>query len=239
MLPTGRIDLHAHLLPGVDDGCETLADSIACGKALVAVGYTHACCTPHIWPSLPHNNRKQIPLAVADLQREYSAAGVRLKLIPGGEMNLRPDTIRLKRDDLITYGLAGRSLLIDLWADRLPSYFDSAIEHLQSFDVRIILAHPARMKAVQSNPSLIDRFIEKGLLLQGNLQCFADPPGSPTREISEQTLRRNRYHVLGSDCHGIDTLPIRLEGLENARRIIGDEALNELTVTRPAQIVGV
>src|SRR4051794_15107533 len=57
----GRIDVHSHLLPGVDDGCASIEDSIACAARMVAAGYTHSFCTPHVWPDLPHNNAGTIP----------------------------------------------------------------------------------------------------------------------------------------------------------------------------------
>ena len=67
----GRIDVHAHLLPGVDDGCADLAESIACGRVLIAAGYSTAFCTPHIWPNLPHNNPPTIAQRTKELQRQY------------------------------------------------------------------------------------------------------------------------------------------------------------------------
>ena len=229
--------MHSHLLPGVDDGCPTLDDSIACAKALVEAGYTHACCTPHVWPSFPHNNRRQIPLAVAELHRQFLSADIPLTLVPGGEMNLRPDTATLTADQIVTYAMADCFLLIDLWADTLPDFVDPAIAHLQSLGLTIILAHPERMKAIQDDPSLVDYFINRGVLLQGNLQCFADPPASATRQTAQRLLNEGRYHVLGSDTHTIGTLKIRLEGLQNVRRMIGDSMVYEMTVHRPRAIV--
>src|SRR5437764_10395566 len=89
----GRIDVHAHLLPAVDDGCPTTADSVACARRLVEAGYTHAFCTPHIWPDLPDNNAKIIRHCVADLQSMYDQQQVPLHLIAGGEIGLRTQTL--------------------------------------------------------------------------------------------------------------------------------------------------
>ena len=233
----GRIDLHSHLLPGIDDGCPTLDDSIACARAMVAAGYTHACCTPHVWPSFPQNNRKQIPIAVAELQNHLLAAGVPLTLIPGGEMNMRPETVDLAKENIVSYAMADRYILIDLWADVLPDFFGPSITHLQSLGFKIILAHPERMRAVQEDPSLATEFIDKGILLQGNLHCFADPPRSANRQTGEQLLVDGLYHVLGSDTHTITTWPARLAGLDQIRRLVGDTKLDEMTIVRPRKIV--
>src|SRR5258706_8043592 len=111
MLPTGRVDVHTHLLPGVDDGCATVEESITCARALVTAGYTHAYCTPHVWPDLPGNNAREIKGRVADLQGAFDDAGVALKLLPGGELNLMSAWPRLgeqARGEVVTYGLLGR-----------------------------------------------------------------------------------------------------------------------------------
>src|ERR1051326_3808231 len=97
-ITSGRIDCHAHLLPGVDDGCADLAESIACARMLVAAGDTHAFCTPHIWPNLPHNNVEQIPQRTVALQRVLDEAAVTLQLLPGGELNLRPEIASMPRE---------------------------------------------------------------------------------------------------------------------------------------------
>jgi protein-tyrosine phosphatase len=233
----GRIDIHSHLLPGVDDGCESLEDSIRCARDLVAAGYTHSFCTPHIWPSFPHNNAAQIVAAVGQLQTSFDAAGVPLSLMPGGELSMRADTLHLLPAELVSYGMAGRYVLIDLWADRLPDFFDPAIKHLQRLRATVILAHPERMRAVQEQPELADYFAEIGVLLQGNLQCFGDRPGSSTRDTAERFLLEDRYFALGSDLHNPRTMPVRLAGLKRVREAIGEEQLARLTVHNPAKLI--
>src|SRR5881628_2751945 len=107
----GLIDVHSHLLPGVDDGCGTIAESIACARGLVSAGYTHAFCTPHIWPSLPHNNVREIPQRTKELQNALDESDVALRLLPGGELNLRSQTLQTPPDEVLTYGLAERFCL--------------------------------------------------------------------------------------------------------------------------------
>jgi hypothetical protein len=93
------------------------------------------------------------------------------------------------------------------------------------------------MAAVQREPQLADYFREIGLLLQGNLQCFGDPPGSPTRRTAERFLLEDRYFLLGSDLHNLSSLPIRLEGLKRAVDLAGDEVVDRLTKTNPLDLM--
>src|SRR5207245_10226455 len=101
----GRIDVHTHLLPGVDDGCADVAESIECGRMLVKAGYSHAFCTPHIWPNLPHNNAILISQSTEEWQKEFDRAEVRLKLLPGCELNLRAEVVNELREEIATFGI--------------------------------------------------------------------------------------------------------------------------------------
>jgi protein-tyrosine phosphatase len=233
----GRIDVHSHLLPGVDDGCQTPEESIACARELVAAGYTHSFCTPHIWPSFPKNNVAEIPGRVAQLQQVFDDANVPLRLFSGGELNLRPNLTQTPPDQVVSYALARKHVLIDFWAERLPAQFESTMRWLQSLGMTVVLAHPERVRAVQQRPDLADQFAELGLLLQGNLQCFGDPPTSAARQVAEQYLIEGRYFMLGSDTHGPETVPIRLRGLARATELVGADVVMKLTRDNPLQLL--
>jgi protein-tyrosine phosphatase len=233
----GRIDVHSHLLPGIDDGCKTLAESLECAARLVEAGYTHSFCTPHIWPSLPGNTARSIPPATLALQAALDEAGIRLTVMPGGENNLRAQTPTLPASELVTYGMGGKYLLFDFWTDRLPPFFEAGVTHYQSQGFVAILAHPERLNLVQRNPDIIDQFQERGLLLQGNLQCFSDPIGSDTRRCAERFLAQNRYFMLGSDLHGPATLDSRLAGLERVAELVDEPTLWRLTRDNPMRLM--
>ena len=236
-MTTGRIDVHSHLLPGLDDGCRNVQESIACARLMVEAGYTHSFCTPHIWPTLPKNTVADIPKYTAQLQAALVEAGIPLRLIPGGEINLRADTPWTQLEALVSFGMARKFALIDLWCDKLPPFFEPGVKWFQAHGIKVILAHPERMEAVQRDPGLADYFEEIGLLLQGNLQCFSDPTGEPRRRVVERYLLEGRYFLLGSDLHNLATLPCRLDGLKRAIDLVGDEAINRLTVENPRQLL--
>ncbi len=236
-MTSGRIDVHSHLLPGIDDGCKTIEESLACARVLVAEGYTHSFCTPHIWPNLPDNTIPKIAQHVARLQASLDDAGVPLKLIPGGELNLREDTIDTRHDDLVTYASQRKFVLFDIWADKLPKFFEPSVKWFQSLGAKVILAHPERMRAVQDDPELADYFDELGLLLQGNLQCLGDPPRTATYQVGRRFLTQGRYFMLGSDLHNIETLAHRMKGLHHAMDLVGNDEVDRLTKDHPRQLL--
>jgi protein-tyrosine phosphatase len=236
-MTTGRIDVHSHLLPGVDDGCKTIGESIACARELVAAGYTHAFCTPHVWPNYANVTKASVPGWTRALQEKLDEEGVPLKVMPGGEMNLHGGVKDLMDDYFITYGMAERFVLTDMWAAELPAFFEPTIRFLQSRGYTVILAHPERMRAVQDHPELADVFADMGMLLQGNLQCFGDPPESHTRRVAEQYLMEGRYFMLGSDTHNPQSMAIRMNGLRNATALVGEAAIEKLTVENPRKLI--
>jgi protein-tyrosine phosphatase len=236
-MTTGRIDVHSHLIPGVDDGCTTIGESIACARELVAAGYTHAFCTPHVWPSYANVTRGNVRTWTRALQDALDEAGVALKVLPGGELNLHEGVRSLTDEYLLTYAMAERYLLADIWAAELPAFFEPTVRWLQSRGYTVILAHPERMRAVQDNPMLADYFADLGMLLQGNLQCFGDPPDAHTRRVAEQYLAEGRYFMLGSDTHNPQSMAIRMDGLRNAITLAGGQVIDRLTIENPAKLL--
>jgi len=234
-MTTGLIDVHSHLLPGVDDGCKAVEESLACARILVDNGYTHSFCTPHIWPTFD-NTIASIPPAVEKLQSALDDAKIPLKLTPGGEINLRPECASTPPDQVVTYAMHGKFALIDMWHDRIPEFVGPTIRRFQSLGLTVILAHPERMRAVQSDPAVVDFFTELGVLLQGNLQCFSDPPHADTRRVAERLLLDDRYFMLGSDLHSMEKVVSRMQGLKNARQLVGDAGIDRLMRANPSKL---
>src|SRR5439155_14527195 len=108
---------------------------------------------------------------------------------------------------------------------------------LQSKGLRVILAHPERMRAVQDEPELGDYFQSLDIALQGNLQCFGDKPEAHSRQCAEKFLLDGKYFLLGSDTHNPEGMEQRVTGLKRVIEMVGEDGANELTVTNPAKLV--
>lgn len=210
---------------------------------LVEAGYTHAFCTPHVWPQLPRNNVENIRAGVARLQAEYDARGIPLRLIPGGEINLLwgwPAMGKVPGGQVVTYGMAGKYALFDFWAEELSQCIDCmspAIKYLQSLGLKLILGHPERIAALYRDPAAVDWFAERGVLLQMNTWCLTDPPGSPVYELAARLLREGRYFAFGTDTHNAASMPNRIRGLTIAEQLVGRDAVDRLTVQNPGLLL--
>src|SRR5687768_8651502 len=160
----GRIDVHTHLLPGLDDGCQSYEQSLTCARMLVDAGYTHAFCTPHVWPTLPHNTVVQIQAKVAELQQQLRAALIPLIVLPGGEINLIwgwPGLQNATLGEVVTFAMQGSHALFDFWADSTAechAKLEMAITYLSSLGLQLILAHPERVAALQADPAFVEWF---------------------------------------------------------------------------------
>jgi len=239
----GRIDIHGHLLPGIDDGCPTVEDSVRCAKILVEAGYRHAFCTPHFWPGLPKNTIPNIRQHVADLQKEYDQRNIPLRLLPGGEINLVsfwPTLKGAERSQVVTYGLGGKYVLFDFWAGAMEECAEclaQAIEYLQSLGLTLILGHPERIEAINRDVANIEWFAQRGVLFQMNTWCLTEPRESPIYQVAERLLKDDRYFAFGTDTHSAAGLPKRIRGIEIAREMLGEDMVNQLTVTNPRRLL--
>ena len=233
----GRIDVHAHLLPGLDDGSQTVAESVEIARRYVAAGYTDFHCTPHLWPGYEAYNPRFIAAQTVAMQAHLDAAGVKLRLHPGAEINLDMPLESMDASEIPTFGMKRKFALFDFWSSDFPETFDRRVRLLQDLGLQPICAHPERIGVFQTDPALLDRLSERGIWFQGNLQCLADPPGRKTRDLVERWLKEKRYYLLGTDSHGLDSVDIRLRGLEQAIGLVGSAEVDRLTKQNPAKLL--
>lgn len=238
----GRIDVHGHLIPGVDDGCRDEEESVRCARVLVGAGFTHAFCTPHVWPSLPGNTVGEIVRRVGALQAHLDFAGLSLKLLPGGELNLESMGPRLKgmgKDEVPTYGMAGRYVLFDFWDESMKAcrgVLWPALEVLQGWGMTPVLAHPERIGACRERGA-VEAFVERGVLLQLNGWTLTTSPGSPTYRMAERLLKDGAYFMMGTDLHDPAGMESRMRGMKVVREMVGEAELDRLTKDGPAKLL--
>jgi protein-tyrosine phosphatase len=240
-LSTGLIDLHSHLLPGIDDGCRSLDESVACVRKLMAHRFTGTICTPHMAvDAFPENTPGFVSQRIALLEEHLRQLGLDYALWAGGELRIADDTIAwLQEHGVPTLGRSKR-VLIDYWGTRWPAYGDAVVEHLLQHGYHPILAHPERMSFEDHEwEQVLDRLQRAGAALQGNLKCLAGREGPRVAERALRLLRENRYQMLATDMHGSADLDDRLAGLATVTEQVGQAKLREMLVDAPGEIVGV
>jgi protein-tyrosine phosphatase len=228
------IDLHSHVLPGVDDGARTIEDSRELASKAASEGITAIAATPHVrhdYPTTPD----QMEAAVAALRNDLSEQGIRVDILHGGEIDL--EAMRaLSQDDLRRFTIAqnGRYLLVEFPYRGWPLDLEQSLFDLALSGIAVILAHPERNAEVQADPGRLRSFIERGGLVQITAASLDGRIGRRSRQAAQELIEAGLAHVLASDAH----LPeIREVGLATATQALDDELAAYLTQAAPSAIV--
>jgi protein-tyrosine phosphatase len=229
------IDLHSHILPGLDDGAQTLEDAVALAKAAVADGIRVIAATPHVRSDYP-TSAAQMEELVGSLRQELRARDVPLEVLPGGEIAL--DRLpALDEDELGRFGLGGNPKCLLLEAPYLgwPLAIEDTVFQLQVRGFRIVYAHPERNGDVQASPELLAPLVERGMLVQLTAASLDGRLGPRARKTGLRLLELGLAHLLASDAHAPD---LRQIGMSAAARAVGDAELARwLTEDVPAAVV--
>jgi protein-tyrosine phosphatase len=230
------IDLHSHILPGLDDGAATLDDAIGIAEAAVADGIRVIVATPHVraadYPTSPEQMERQVD----SLRRELREAALQLDLLSGGEIafDMLPD---LGDDELRRFGLAGnpKYLLLEAPYFGWPLGIDDAVFQLQLRGFTTVLAHPERNGEVQANPQRLAPLVERGTLVQLTAASLDGRLGSAPQKTGLRLLELGLAHLLASDAHAPTLRQIGMSAA--ARQVRDDELAGWLTEEVPAAIV--
>ncbi|MER3410005.1 MAG: hypothetical protein C4306_07880 [Thermoleophilia bacterium] len=229
------IDLHTHILPGVDDGASTLEESVELARALVDQGVLLAAATPHVRDDFP-TDADTMEQLLAALRLALAREGIDLRLRGGGEIAL--DRLhRLSADDLRRFGLGGnpRYLLVEFPYAGWPLALPEVVSRLRGQKITPVLAHPERNPAVQEDPGRLRPLVAEGALVQLTASSVEGRLGRRAQETSLALLRMDLAHMIASDAHRAG---IRASGLGAAARAVGDVHLADwLTYGVPHAIV--
>jgi len=232
--PTGRIDIHSHLLPSVDDGCFDFEESLACVRKLQEAGFVGSICTPHFNPTdLICNNIEHIRTLTEMLDEELRDAGVEYRIWPGGELRLYDGVVdALKRGGVPTLA-DSRCVLVDFWVKKWPRWVVPAFEWMLEQGYQPILAHPERLACAKGLDVRLGELTELGVWLQGNFRPMTGQDGSEANRWVRRLLSEGRYRFMALDMHRPDSLDSRLDGMQLVEAEFGESVLDRLTVDAP------
>lgn len=207
------VDMHSHILPGIDDGSPDLETSVRFVKSLTELGFEQLIATPHILKELYPNTPATINNAKLDLQTALDKANISTKLGAGAEYMIDQDFDL--NENLCP--LNHKHLLIEM------SYLSESPGISQTiFDIEIkgfkpILAHPERYTFYFKDKNRLKRFKEKGCLLQLNLLSVLGYYGKEVKHLAESLLKEKMYDLAGTDLHHDKHLSVLTEGVQSGR----------------------
>ena len=239
-IPSGRwVDLHSHILPGLDDGAQTLEKSLEMIKYASGIGVTHIVATPHfsdLFPTSPEKRESTLKL----LKNAVCDAGIDIKIIGGWEISFTDVHIKriLNGED---FGISGSRnyTLVELpnginKASVIEGFFSLMIE-----GTKIILAHPERNSLIQQDIDLIKELRFREVKIQIDAESIVGAHGQNVKKTAFELLKRDEVDALGSDAHSLSGYKNYKHACEIVNDHFGNEIINKIINVGPSSIVGI
>lgn len=194
------VDVHSHFIPGIDDGAQTLSQSIELLTAMRALGYRKVITTPHSMADGYRNTPEIILGGLDKLRREVERVGLDIEVEAAAEYYLDHDLDpKVERREVLSFG--HNHLLFELPFISEPVMLKQVVFQMQTQGYRPVLAHPERYAFWYNDLSRYTELKERGVLFQLNLVALSGAYGPKAREIAERLIDAGAYEFLGSDCH--------------------------------------
>lgn len=237
------LDLHVHVLPGIDDGPRTLEDALALAQALADDGIEHIVATPHIYPGVFDNSASRIGEVFDDFQSAVSDAGIALTMTWAAEVRICPeilDWIEARRLPMLNGSLVGPSTaLIELPDGQIPVGTDKLMGMMLERGITPLMAHPERNKAVMEQPTRLEALRRLGCKFQVTAGSVLGDFGSRAQTTAQKLLEAGWVDVIATDAHNRSSRRPRMGAARDWLTEHYDAALAlRLTKTQPTDIAG-
>jgi protein-tyrosine phosphatase len=201
------IDLHTHVLPGIDDGPRDLAGSITMAEVAQANGIRVLVATPHIREDHPRVRPGEIVELARAIDAEIASHGIDVRVVPGGELAITR-AVDMSDDELrqVTLGHNGTDLLLETPHGPLPSVFETIARDLMGRGFRVTLAHPELSRDIQKRPEILRRLVDAGALIQLTASSL-EARWSRRGALARRALKEGLVHVVASDTHSATWRP--------------------------------
>jgi protein-tyrosine phosphatase len=225
------VDIHCHILYGLDDGAKTLEDSVQMAEAAIADGITHVIGTPHsnaeftYRPELVRERRDEIQARVQG----------KLQIATGCDFHLSYENLQDIQTNVAKYTLNQKNYLLVEFADfAIPPNIDDTLHTLQLLGLYLIITHPERNGLIRHQPEKLWRWLRQGCYVQVTAQSLLGKFGKDTAKLLMSWLDDERIHFVASDAHGVTSRPLKLrEAYELVARHSGEERAKSLFVENP------
>lgn len=234
------IDIHSHILPGVDDGPDEIEQSLIMLEIAQSDGIKHITATPHFWgsinPQICRNLREKYYL----LQNEAKNRGLEIEIHLALETFIAVDFMPLIRSDCATYENEKRYILIEFAMFDLPFGFDSILSDIVTFGTMPIVAHPERNSKIVNKFEFAEKIYDSGAKLQLTAASVLGYFGRQIQKTSLKLLDRDMIFAVASDAHDpFNRPPVLSEAFDFIEDRFGFQKAEELFITHPGDVLSV
>ena len=195
------IDLHCHILPGIDDGSKNMEMSLRMAQMYIENGYERVVSTSHYFGEGKGSKYEDLIHAKAELEDRLDREGMDLKIYLGNELYLSPDILdNLQSGRALALG-DSRYVLIEMPANEVPEYAEDILYEIQLKGYIPIIAHPERNAAIVRNPNILYSLVEKGSMAQLNLHSLTGMYGKDVMNTAILLLKNNLVNFVATDSH--------------------------------------
>ncbi|MDC9500789.1 tyrosine-protein phosphatase [Pseudoalteromonas sp. Angola-18] len=234
------IDIHSHILPGIDDGAKDLSESLALLHIAQCDGITHMVATPHIHLGRFNNFAPSLKKDLSFLQNEAKSAGLSIKIALAAEVRLDVELMSLIIDNKLPFiGQVNNTnyLLLELPHSHVPQGVEQFIKWLHKNNIKPIIPHPERNRDIQANPYYIDRLQQLNCEFQLTASSIQGEWGEQAQKISIDMLKRDWVSYVASDAHSVKRRPpILSKAKQTVCDLLGPDKAHNLFVANPAKL---
>ena len=233
------IDLHCHILPGIDDGSRSWDESVEMARIAAADGITDIVATPHITPGLYDNTTASISVLVEEFSNRLATAGIPIRLHVGADVRVDPNVVSgVEAATIPVLGNRVRYLVAELPSQMIPPNIRELVYALQLRQIIPIITHPERHASMQQDPGLLRQLVVAGALAQVTAGSLTGEFGPVACRAANKMLGRNLIHLIATDAHGAEKRrPVLTTGVAAAAAIVGEEAARAMVLDTPRAIL--
>lgn len=202
------VDLHCHILPGLDDGAKTMEDSLAMAEDAIQDGITHVVATPHACVEYPFEYAK-VRAAQRELQKRLTG---RLTLATGCDFHLNPENLAVLKNDPLPFCINQKDyLLVEFNEFSIPRAMDQTLHELQLMGLRPIVTHPERNGILRAQPERLVSWVKLGCFVQVTAGSLSGVFGTGPQTDAWTWIRQGLVHFVSSDGHNTGRRPVKLQ----------------------------
>lgn len=222
------IDLHCHILPGIDDGAEDMEASLAMVEKAISQGITHILCTPHHNNGRYENPKESVIHSVSLLQAEIDRRNLDLTLLEGQEVRITGDLMEeIQQDRILFTDLDDTYILIEFPTMDVPAYTEQLFFELRAAGKIPVIVHPERNAKFREDPNLLIPFLEMGCLAQLTAPSIVGIFGKSIKKTALEMVKHNLVQMVASDAHGVKKRTFYMkEAYEIIRKEFGQEKVS-------------
>ena len=199
------IDLHCHILPGIDDGAENLEASIAMAEKAISQGITHILCTPHHNNGKYTNPKSEVVSRVLNLQEELDRRNLPLTVLEGQEVRITGDLMEeIENGQILFTDLDDTYILIEFPTMDIPAYTENIFFQLRRMGKIPVIVHPERNAKFREDPNRLIEYLEMGCLAQLTAPSYVGIFGKSVQKTAKEMVEHNLVQMVASDAHGVN-----------------------------------